>query len=81
MPVTAPPLKATSSAGAMPPRAASATRVFARTETFMPMKPAAAERLPPIRNPIAVFTSRPIAITIARITATTPIVSRYWRVR
>ena len=43
MPVTAPPLKATSSAGAMPPRAASATRELARTETFMPMKPAAAE--------------------------------------
>ena len=38
----------------MPPRAASATRALARTETFMPMKPAAAEKAPPIRKPIAV---------------------------
>ena len=48
MPVTAPPRKATSSAGPMPPRAASATRALARTETFMPMKPAAAEARPPM---------------------------------
>ena len=32
----------------MPPRAASATRALARTDTFMPMKPAAAEARPPI---------------------------------
>ena len=43
MPVTAPPRNAALSAGGMPPRPASATRAFARTETFMPMKPAAAE--------------------------------------
>ena len=53
MPVTAPPRKATSSAGPMPPRAASATRALARTDTFMPMKPADAEASPPIRNPTA----------------------------
>jgi hypothetical protein len=41
MPVIAPTLKATASAGAMPPRAASADALLARTETFMPMKPAA----------------------------------------
>ena len=33
----APPRKATRSAGGTPPRAASATRVLERTETFMPM--------------------------------------------
>ena len=37
MPVIAPPRKATVSAGETPPRAASATRALARTETFMPM--------------------------------------------
>ena len=37
----------------MPPRAASATRALARTETFMPMKPADAEAMPPIAKPIA----------------------------
>ena len=37
MPVIAPPRKATFSAGETPPRAASATRALARTETFMPM--------------------------------------------
>ena len=57
MPVTAPPRKATSSAGPIPPRAASATRALARTETFMPMKPAAPESTPPIRKPTA--TSQP----------------------
>ncbi len=36
-PVTAPPLKAMSSAGPMPRRAASAVRTLARTDTFMPM--------------------------------------------
>ncbi len=58
--MTEPPLKATSSAGGTPPRAASATRAFARTETFMPMKPAAPESVPPITKPIAVSTSRRI---------------------
>ena len=55
MPVTEPPLKAMSSAGGTPPRAASATLVLARTETFMPMKPVAPESVPPITNPIAVL--------------------------
>jgi hypothetical protein len=53
--VTEPPLKATSSAGGTPPRAASATRALARTETFIPMKPAEPERMPPKTNPIAVL--------------------------
>ena len=42
MPVIAPPLKATASAGAMPPRGFGRPHVGA-TETFMPMKPAARE--------------------------------------
>ena len=33
----APARNATFSAGGTPPRAASATRAFARTDTFMPM--------------------------------------------
>ena len=56
--MTEPPLKATSSAGGTPPRAASATRAFARTERFMPMNPAAPESAPPIMKPIAVSTFR-----------------------
>src|SRR4029078_7239476 len=42
-PVTEPPLKAASSAGGTPPRAASATREFERTETVMPIEQAAAD--------------------------------------
>ena len=49
----APPLKATSSAFETPLRADSATRALALTDTFMPMKPAAPENVPPIRKPIA----------------------------
>ncbi len=53
MPVTAPPRNATARAGLMPPRAASATRAFERTDTFMPMKPAAADARPPMAKPTA----------------------------
>ena len=42
--MTEPARKATFSAGASPSLAASAVREFERTATFMPMKPAAAER-------------------------------------
>jgi hypothetical protein len=73
-------LKATSSAGLTPPRAVSATRAFARTDTFMPMKPAAAEKAPPITKPTAVRTSSAIASTIASTTATPPMIW-YWRFR
>ncbi len=45
---------ATFSAALTPCRAASAVRTFARTATFIPMKPAAAERTAPIRKPNAV---------------------------
>jgi hypothetical protein len=80
MPVTAPPRKATFSAFATPPRAASATRAFERTDTFIPMKPAAAEKAPPITNPIAVSMSSAIASRIASTTATAPMIV-YWRFR
>jgi hypothetical protein len=76
----APPLKATFSALATPPRALSATRALARTDTFMPMKPAAPEKAPPITNPMAVRTSRAMASTMASTTATMPMIW-YWRLR
>ncbi len=52
--MTEPALKAMSSAGDTPRFAASAVRTFERTATFMPMKPAAAEKTAPMRKPIAV---------------------------
>ena len=51
--MTDPALNATFSAGFSPSRPASAVRTFERTETFMPMKPAAAESTAPIRKPNA----------------------------
>ena len=80
MPVTAPPRKATSSAGPMPPRAASATRALARTETFMPMKPADAEARPPIAKPIATSMFWSGISAMNSTTPTTPI-TVYWRLR
>jgi hypothetical protein len=68
------------SAAGTPPRAASATRALARTETFIPMKPAAPEKVPPMMKPIAVRMSSAIAITIA-ITTATPAMIVYWRFR
>ena len=78
--MTEPPLKATSSAGGTPPRAASATLAFERTETFMPMKPAAPESAPPMTKPMPVATSWSSAIRIASGTATTAMIM-YWRFR
>ena len=53
MPVMAPALKASSRPPASEPIAAWAVRTLARTDTFMPMKPAAPESTAPIRKPIA----------------------------
>ena len=78
--MTEPPLKATSSAGGTPPRAASATRVLARTETFIPMKPVAPESTAPITKPTAVFQSCRSKSTIASGTATAAMIV-YWRFR
>ena len=80
MPVIAPPLKATSSAGPMPLVAACAVRTLARTEMFMPMKPQAPERKAPSTKPAAVRPLRKIAIRTASTTPTMPIVL-YWRAR
>ena len=57
MPVIAPALKASSRPPASEPIAACAVRTLARTETFMPMKPAAPERTAPMAKPTA--TSQP----------------------
>jgi hypothetical protein len=59
MPVIAPPLKATSSAGPMPWVAACAVRTLARTDTFMPMKPHAPESTAPSTKPMAVMVPSP----------------------
>jgi hypothetical protein len=78
--VTAPPLNATSSAGEVPPRAASATRAFMRTDTFIPMKPAAAEKLPPMMKPMATRTFSAMSRTTASTIPITPMIV-YWRLR
>ena len=57
MPVMAPALKASSSPPASEPIAACAVRTLARTDTFMPMKPAAPDSTAPIRKPMP--TSQP----------------------
>ncbi len=77
-PVIAPPRKASASAGARPPRAASAVRTLARTETIIPMKPAAPERVAPMTKPTADSIPMPKPISTARTMATMPIVM-YWR--
>ena len=78
--MTEPPLKATSSAGGTPPRAASATRELARTETFIPMKPVAPERTAPITKPTAVSQFCRSSSRIAIGTATAAMIV-YWRLR
>jgi hypothetical protein len=64
----------------MPLRAASATRALARTDTFIPMKPAAAENRPPIAKPIATSMFCSGISTMNSTTPTIPIVV-YWRRR
>ena len=60
--------------------AACAVRTLARTETFMPMKPAAPESMAPIRKPIATVhdssSPRPMNTTTP-----TPAMVMYWRLR
>ena len=53
MPVMAPDLKARSSPAARPWVEASAVRTLARTETFIPMKPARPDSTAPMRKPTA----------------------------
>ncbi|MCY1547818.1 hypothetical protein D9M68_838980 [compost metagenome] len=54
--------------------AACAVRTVARTETFMPMKPQAPDRIAPMMKPMAVCPSRKMAIRIASTTPTTAMV-------
>ena len=84
--MTAPPLKATSRALDTPERADSATRALARTETFIPMKPAAPEKVPPIRKPMAIRmpSLSEASSATARMTASTAATAAmivYWRLR
>ena len=70
----APPLKATSSAGAMPPVAAWAVLTLALTETFMPMKPQAPDSTAPITKPMAVVVPKNKPINTANTIPTTVMV-------
>ena len=60
--------------------AACAVRTLARTETFMPMKPAAPDRIAPIRKPIATVTESSHQASTKTTTPTMAIVM-YWRRR
>ena len=80
MPVTAPALNEMSSPAASDFVAACAVRTFARTETFMPMKPAAPESSAPIRKPTATrLPSR--NLRAMKTTAPTMAIVMYWRLR
>ena len=59
MPMTAPPENATSSAGAMPIRAAAVVRTLALVATFIPIQPAAAEEAAPTTKAPAICQPRP----------------------
>ena len=80
MPVIAPPLNATSSAGPMPLVAACAVRTLAFTETFIPIKPQAPDNTAPITKPMAVVIFRNRPIRMARMTPTMVMVL-YWRAK
>ena len=74
MPVTAPPLKATSNAGTIPFVAACAVRTLALTETLMPIKPHAPDNNAPTTKPIAVVIPKKYATNMANATPTMVIV-------
>ena len=80
MPVTAPDLKATSRPPPSDTVAAWAVRTLARTETFMPMKPAAPDSTAPIRKPTPTCQPRNQVRTTKSTMPTAPIVM-YWRRR
>ncbi|VVB84762.1 Uncharacterised protein [uncultured archaeon] len=69
IPVTAPPLNATSRAFFIPSFAALAQRTLLRTEMFIPRYPAAADIKAPRTNPIAVSILMATPIIIASTTA------------
>ncbi len=76
----APALKASSRPPASELIAACAVRTLARTETFIPMKPASPDSTAPIRKPTA--TRAPSRYqTMAKITMPTRPIVTYWRFR
>jgi hypothetical protein len=80
IPVMAPDLNASSRPPPNDEIAACAVRAFARTDTFMPMKPAAPERIAPMAKPMP--TSQPRKKpTIRKITMPTRPMVVYWRLR
>ncbi len=80
MPVMAPDLKASSRPPASDLVAAWATRTLARTETFMPMKPVAPDRIAPMAKPAA--TSQPsVRPMMTKMTTPTTAIVEYWRLR
>ena len=78
--MTAPALKARSRPPASDLVAACATRTLARTETFMPMKPATPDRMAPMAKPMADQTPSSTQARMKITTPTMPIVV-YWRFR
>ena len=80
MPVMAPALNASSRPPASELMAACAVRTLARTDTFMPMKPASPDSTAPIRKPTATSAPRKYQ-TIAKITMPTMPIVAYWRLR
>ena len=80
MPVMAPDLKAMSRPAARLLEAACAVRTLARTETCMPMKPAAPESTAPIRKPIAADADSSHQASRKTTTPTMAMVV-YWRAR
>ena len=80
MPVMAPDWKDVFRAGIMPFSAAAAVRTLARTETFMPMKPAVPESTAPMMKPNAVRKDMKNSRSTAT-TAPTMAMVRYWRLR
>jgi len=74
MPVTAPERNASVRPPCSEPRAASAVRTLARTEMFMPTKPATPDRIAPMMKPIVEVRPSVTAMMTATITPTMPMV-------
>ena len=80
MPVMAPARKARVSPAWSPVCAAAAVRTFERTDTFMPMKPAAPDSTAPSTKPEAEMPPS-VASTMAATTTPTMAMAVYWRFR
>jgi len=65
MPITVPPLNATSSAAGRPTRAAAVVRTFALVATFMPAQPEIADASAPTMNEAAMSGLRPSPVELA----------------